>query len=41
MRAYVEWHRETAENKNGKLGLHVVEFNEEGLLHRVIVFAHA
>lgn len=40
-RAYVEWHRETAESKNGKLGLHIVEFNEEGLLHRVIVFAHA
>ena len=40
-RAYVEWHRETAHSKEGKLGLHIVEFNEEGLLHRVIVFAHA
>lgn len=40
-RAYIEWHRETEASKNGKLGLHVVEFNEEGLLHRVVVFAHA
>ncbi len=36
-RAYVEWHR----TSNGKLGLHVISFNEEGLLHRVTVFAHA
>lgn len=40
-RAYVEWHRENADTKNGKLGLHVVSFNEEGLLHRVVVFAHS
>jgi hypothetical protein len=40
VRAYVEWHRENAETKSGKLGLHVVSFNEEGLLHRVVVFAH-
>lgn len=41
VRAYVEWHRENPQTKQGKLGLQVVSFNEEGLLHRVTVFAHA
>jgi hypothetical protein len=41
-RAYVEWHVESVpENpRHGLLGVHVVSFNEEGLLHRVNVFAH-
>lgn len=40
-RAYVEWHLESAGARNGKLGLHVVSFDEAGLFHRVVVFAHA
>ncbi len=39
-RAYVEWHVEGGENP-GRLGLHVVSFNEAGFLHRVVVFRHS
>ena len=38
-RAYVEWHVEGGAQP-GRLGLHVVLFNEEGLLHHVTVFRH-
>ena len=41
VRAYVEWHRENPQTKQGKQGMHVVSFNEDGMLHRVTVFAHA
>jgi ketosteroid isomerase-like protein len=40
-RAYVEWHVESEGPRNGRLGLHVVTFNSDGLLNHVIVFAHA
>ncbi len=40
-RAYVEWHVESDGPRAGKLGLHVVEFTPQGLLQRVVVFAHA
>jgi ketosteroid isomerase-like protein len=42
-RAYVEWHVESKDptsERQGKLGLHVVSFDHDGLLHRVTVFAH-
>lgn len=39
-RAYIEWHVEGGA-KPGRLGVHVVSFNEDGLLHRVNVFSHA
>lgn len=38
-RAYIEWHVEGGANP-GRLGLHVVSFNEAGMLHRVTVFMH-
>ena len=38
--AYVEWHVEGGA-KPGRLGMHVVSFNEAGLLQRVVVFIHA
>ena len=37
-RAYVEWHVQSENARAGKLGLHVVSFNEAGMLHRVVVF---
>lgn len=40
-RAYVEWHVESSGPRNGKMGLHVISFDEDGLFHRVTVFAHA
>ena len=39
-RAYIEWHVEGGAAP-GRLGVHVVTFNDAGLLHRVIVFMHA
>ena len=39
-RLYAEWHVEGGA-KPGRLGLHVVSFNEAGLLQRVTVFAHS
>ena len=38
-RLYAQWHAEGGA-KPGRLGLHVVSFNEAGLLQRVTVFAH-
>lgn len=40
-RAYVEWHVESNNARHGKLGLHVVSFDEAGFLHRVVVFVHS
>lgn len=42
-RAYAEWHVECQDQtspRHGLRGIHVVEFNEAGLFHRVTVFAH-
>jgi len=40
-RAYVEWHVQSSGARDGKMGLHVIAFDENGLFHRVTVFAHA
>ncbi len=40
-RAYVEWHVASRGARDGKMGLHVISFDENGLFHRVTVFAHA
>lgn len=40
-RAYVEWHVQSSGARDGKMGLHVISFDEKGLFHRVTVFAHA
>ncbi len=40
-RAFVEWHVESSGARNGKLGLHTISFDENGLFHRVTVFSHA
>lgn len=38
--ATIEWHVEGGA-KPGRLGVHIVTFDEAGLLHRVNVFMHA
>lgn len=40
-RAYVEWHVASSGARDGKMGLHVISFDENGLFHRVTVFSHA
>ncbi len=39
VRAYIEWHVEGGA-KPGRLGMHVVLFDQAGMLHRVTVFVH-
>ena len=39
-RAYIEWHIEGGA-KPGRLGVHIVSFNQAGLLYRVTVWLHA
>ena len=39
-RAYIEWHVDGGA-KPGRLGVHIVSFNESGLLHRVTVWLHS